>query len=247
MAGIGIGSVWEVGSVEANYESPNQWAALSSDLSEELDDEDGSSDEGEESDEELAESPSSANVAHATAIEESDEELMESLIMENMAHATATPPTRTSTPPSLAPISEAVNGQVVKDRPSPAATSGPWSGERVKKVRFCKEFATTVPCVHFGEDMYCDEHHRFHETATEAEENAKKQLAASPLELMKMFGKAGMPDKATPEELERMKTARRTVERRAWNADRGAASVSKAYDINVAQALEAKVSRSFVG
>ena len=39
MAGIGIGSVWEVGSVEVNYESPNQWAALSSD-DEEDDDED---------------------------------------------------------------------------------------------------------------------------------------------------------------------------------------------------------------
>jgi len=100
---VGIGSVWEAGSVEVNYESPNQWAALSSD-------------DEEESDEEY--SPSDDE-------EESDEELMESLIRANMMHTTATPPTRTSIPPSLAPTSEAVNGQVVKDRPTPAPTATP--------------------------------------------------------------------------------------------------------------------------
>ena len=108
MAGIGIGSVWEVGSVEANYESPNPWAAFSSEDEEESDEEDSSSDDGEESDEELMESLISANVAHATSTEESDEELMESLIRANMARATATPPTRISIPPTLAPTSEAV-------------------------------------------------------------------------------------------------------------------------------------------
>ena len=115
---------------------------------------------------------------------------MESLISANMVHATATPPTRTSTPPSLAPIPEAVIGQVVRDR------------SKKKKVRFCEKFTTTVPCA----DTCCDEY------------------------------------QANPEELEQMKTARRTVERRAWDADRGAAS--EVFDINVAQALEAKVSRS---
>ena len=80
MAGIGIGSVWEVGSVEVNYESPHQWAALSSDDEEESDEEDSPSDEED--------SPSDDG-------EESDEELMESLIRANMMHATATPPTRT--------------------------------------------------------------------------------------------------------------------------------------------------------
>jgi len=225
--------------VEVNYESPNQWAALSSDDEEESDEEDSPSDDEEES----------------------DEELMESLIRANMMHTTATPPTRTSIPPSLAPTSEAVNGQVVKDRPSPTPTatpttgranhrSGPWSGERVKKVRFCNEFSAAVPCINFGTDMFCDEHHRFHEITIEADERASRQAAASPLELMKMFGKAGIPDKPTPEELERMRkaipstapTATPTTGRA--NADRGAASVSKVYDINTAQALEAKVSRS---
>ena len=28
MAGIGIGTVWKVGGVEARYESPNPWAAF---------------------------------------------------------------------------------------------------------------------------------------------------------------------------------------------------------------------------
>ena len=67
MAGIGIGSVWEVGSVEAKYESPNPWAAFSSEDEEESDEEDSPSDDGEESDEELMESLIRANMAHATA------------------------------------------------------------------------------------------------------------------------------------------------------------------------------------
>ena len=44
------------------------------------------------------------------------------------------------------------------------------------------------------------------------------------------------------EELEQAKTARRTVERRAGGADRGAAS--EAIEVNVAQTLDAAVSRS---
>jgi len=44
------------------------------------------------------------------------------------------------------------------------------------------------------------------------------------------------------EELEQAKTARRTVERRAGGADRGAAS--EAIEVNVVQTLEAAVSRS---
>ena len=68
--------------------------------------------------------------------------------------------------------------------------------------------------------MFCDEHHRFHEITIEADEGARKQAAAPPLEFMEMFGKAWIPDKPTPEELERMRTARRTVERRAFPQER---------------------------
>jgi len=38
------------------------------------------------------------------------------VMSEEKDHPTATPPTRTSIPPPPAPISEAVNGQVVRDR-----------------------------------------------------------------------------------------------------------------------------------
>ena len=120
----------------------------------------------------------------------------------------------------------------------------------MKKVEFCNEFSDAALCINFGTDMLCDEHHRFHEITIEADERASRQAAASPLELMKMFGKARIPDKPAPEELERMKRAMPSTAPTATpttgraNADRGAASVSKVYDINTAQALEAKVSRS---
>ena len=70
-------------------------------------------------------SKSQAEKKEAKKKAKEENELMESLIKANMMHPTATPPTRTSIPPSLAPTSEAVNGQVVKDRPTPAPTATP--------------------------------------------------------------------------------------------------------------------------
>jgi len=128
MAGIGIGSVWEVGNVEARYEGQT-------DVQNRFDAFEEESEDGEEVEEEMTESFISpkANVCSKSQAEKKEakkkakeeDELMESLISANMVHATATPPTRTSIPPSLAPTSEAVNGQVVKGRPSPAPTATP--------------------------------------------------------------------------------------------------------------------------
>ena len=70
-------------------------------------------------------SKSQAEKKEAKKKAKEENELMDSLIKANMMHPTATPPTRTSIPPSPAQISEAVNGQVVKDRPTPALNATP--------------------------------------------------------------------------------------------------------------------------
>jgi len=100
--------------------------------------------------------------------------------------------------------------------------SGPWSGERVKKVRFCEvepkkvrfcnEFpaaalCSSVECSHVARgrcdyhntvtDMFCDEHQQI---TIEANKKANRQTTSSSLQLMKIFGKAGIPDKPAPEE-----------------------------------------------
>ena len=69
-----------------------------------------------------------------------------------------------------------------------------------KKVRLCNEFSAAALCSNFGTDVFCNEHQRFHEITIEADKRASRQAAASPLELMEMFGKARIPDKPTPEE-----------------------------------------------
>ena len=92
MAGIGIGSVWEVGNVEARYEGQT-------DVQNRFDAFEEESEDGEEVEEEMTEpfispkanvcSKSQAEKKEAKKKAKEEDELMESLISANMAHATA--------------------------------------------------------------------------------------------------------------------------------------------------------------